>query len=198
MGLTKRDAAAAAAHRFVDLGSGGGRLVIQAHLELPSVATSVGIELSPSRHAVALETWRELARSGEAGRIRRLAERSWGVTSEARTASTVQLHEGDLFELDLAGATHVYVASLCFTPEMLARLLDKLEREGISLQVVATLKPFPRQDARAQRDGGQDGRTRLIELAPDPRIEYVEMSWTKARGDGCPVYFYTTNAAREY
>ncbi|KAL9180045.1 hypothetical protein ACHAXT_008015 [Thalassiosira profunda] len=135
LGLTRQNANN---YQFYDLGSGGGRLVMQAHLELPSVVKSVGIELSPSRHQVAIQTWNELVQSGDAERIRKMAEKSWGAQSE--TATSVELHEGDLFELDISGATHLYLSSLCFSEEMLERIVDKIEREGTSLQVVASLR----------------------------------------------------------
>ena len=41
----------------------------------------------------------------------------------------LELHEGDLLELDVSGATHVYAASLCFTPAMMDRLAAKLAAE---------------------------------------------------------------------
>ncbi len=65
-------------HQFFDLGSGGGRLVIQSFLELPSVYKSVGIELSPTRHKIAVQTWTNLVQTGDAMRIRTLAEKSLG------------------------------------------------------------------------------------------------------------------------
>lgn len=178
LGLTRQNANN---YQFFDLGSGGGRLVVQAHLELPSVVRSVGIELSPSRHQVALQTWDNIVRSGDAERIRKMAEKSWGVQSE--TTSSVELHEGDLFGLDISQATHLYLSSLCFSEDMLERIVDKIEREGNALQVVASLRSL-----KVQKD---DSRKRRVRLGSNPWMEFVEMSWTKARGDGCPVYFYS-------
>ncbi|KAL7549215.1 hypothetical protein ACHAWF_012485 [Thalassiosira exigua] len=169
--------------QFFDLGSGGGRLVVQSHLELPSVAKSVGIELSPSRHKVAARNWQRLVQNGDAERIRKLAEESWGVRNENSIKSTVELHEGDLFELDITKATHLYVSSLCFSENMLERLVDKIERDGISLKIVASLRLLP-----SSRD--EVGLTQM-KLGTNPWMEFVEMSWTKGRGEGCPVYFYS-------
>ncbi|KAL7540126.1 hypothetical protein ACHAXR_010943 [Thalassiosira sp. AJA248-18] len=192
MGLTKNTANAnmnsKPNYQFFDLGSGGGRLVLQSHLELPSVFKSVGIELSPSRHNIAVQTWENLVESGDALRIRKLAERSWGMKTDS-DISTVKLHEGDLFELDISQATHLYLASLCFSEDMLERLVDKIAREGTSLQIVASLRVLPLlQDGKVQTD---EAKIKHVSLGSDPWMEFVEMSWTKARGDGCPVYFYS-------
>ena len=53
---------------FVDLGSGVGRLVAQARLELPPerMARCVGVELSPSRHDLATSGWASLTADGAA------------------------------------------------------------------------------------------------------------------------------------
>lgn len=186
MGLTDMKEHEKQSYQFFDLGSGGGRLVIQSHLELPSLYKSVGIELSPSRHKIALQTWTELVESGDALRIRKMAEQSWGAKSDRNNnKSTVELHEGDLFKLDISQATHIYVSSLCFTEDMLERLVGKIEREGTSLQVVASLRTLPLLD-----DNDED-RIKRVVLGDSPWMEFVEMSWTKARGDGCPVYFYS-------
>ena len=186
MGLTKMHISKQPNYQFVDLGSGGGRLVMQAHLELPSVFKSVGIELSPSRHKVALNTWNNLVDSGDADRIRKFAERSWGMNADTNNniLSTVELQEGDMFQLDISKATHLYVASLCFSDQMLERLVEKIEREGTSLQIIASLRLLP----TLQKDEAQ---IKHVTLGSNPWQEMVEMSWTKARGDGCPVYFYS-------
>ena len=192
--------------QFFDLGSGGGRLVIQSHLELPSLSKSVGIELSPSRHAIAVRTWKELVSNGDAERIRRLAERSWGIVNEDHVLSTVELLEGDLFELDISQATHIYVSSLCFSEDMLERLVEKIETEGKSLQYLASLRLLPLTNYSNLHDGNNnvDGNVgknkdikRIVELGRNPWMNFVEMSWTKARGDGCPVYFYSTKKLAE-
>ena len=186
MGLTS-DKASKPRYKFYDLGSGGGRLVIQSHLELPSVVKSVGIELSPSRHKVAAQTWERIVKDGDADRIRKLAEQSWGIeVNNDDIIAGIELHEGDLFELDISQATHMYLSSLCFSDEMLVRLVDKIEVEGVSLQTVASLRMLPRNNKANRR-----------KLGGEPWMEFLEMSWNKARGDGCPVYFYSVKDARE-
>lgn len=183
-------------YQFFDLGSGGGRLVIQSHLELPSVYKSVGIELSPSRHKIAAQTWDDLAQSGDASRIRKLAVKSWGIEeNDKNIISTVDLHEGDLFELNISQATHLYVASLCFSEDMMKRLVAKIEQEGTALKIVASLRLLP--SLRDDNKNARRTRTKLAFLGSNPWMEFIEMSWTKARGDGCPVYFYSVKKADE-
>lgn len=179
-------------YQFFDLGSGGGRLVIQSYLELPSVYKSVGIELSPSRHKIAIQTWTNLVENGDALRIRKLAEKSWGrhyvhSIDDHAIESGVELHEGDLFYLDISQATHLYISSLCFSEDMLVRIVEKIEREGVALQIVASLRLLPFVDDR----GSEHLSSKRVRLGRNPWMEYVEMSWTKARGDGCRVYLYT-------
>ena len=179
-------------YQFFDLGSGGGRLVIQSFLELPSVYKSVGIELSPSRHKIAIQTWNDLVQNGGALRIRTLAEKSWGgndvkYSNDITIVSGVELYEGDLFDLDISQATHLYISSLCFSEDMLVRIVEKIEREGVALQIVASLRLLPVVDDR----GIEHVSSKRVSLGRNPWMEYVEMSWTKARGDGCRVYLYT-------
>jgi hypothetical protein len=165
-------------YQFFDLGSGGGRLVVQSHLELPSISRSVGIELSPTRHDIAISRLNELKQSGELQRLRRLAYKSWGIKDNP--SSTIDLYQGDLFQLDISKATHLYLSSLCFTEDMLQRIVDKIEKEGLSLQIVASLRLLPLSHDRVGR---------VVRLGDRPWQEFIEMSWNK--GDGCPVYFYT-------
>ena len=200
MGLTndaKSRANERPSYQFFDLGSGMGRLVIQASLELPSVSKSVGIELLPSRNKIAAQTWNDLLQSGDASRIRTLAVKSWGIEEDDKNiASAVDLHEGDLFELDISQATHIYVSSLCFSDDMMNKLLAKIELEGISLKFVASLRPFPSSRSENNRNTHRAIKKRVT-LGSNPWKEYIEMSWTKARGDGSPVYLYSVKHADE-
>ena len=192
-------------YHFYDLGSGGGRLVIQSYLELPSVVKAVGIELSASRHNIATRTWNDLVRNGDAARIRKLAIKSWYINKEEQQqqndevdvvllSSNVILHEGDLFGLDISQATHLYISSLCFTDDMLKRLVTKIENEGVSLQIVASLRRLPTTTSNADMNVSRV-KTKRVSLGSNPWTEYLEMSWTKARGDGCQVYFYSVKNA---
>ncbi len=169
---------------FIDLGSGNGKLVVQAYLEIPNLASAMGVELSPSRHDFAISSWTNIKE--EAKKIR-----SETLSCHTRSSSTssrlnderedvhvgIQLLQGDLFLTDISEATHIYVASLCFTDAMMDSLGDKIKSEGRNLNYVATLKPFP---ITFEKDAGFRREAR-----------YVEMSWTKPRGIGGIVYFYS-------
>ena len=149
-------------------------------------------ELSPSRHKIAIQTWNDLVQNGDALRIRTLAEKSWGgndvkYSNDITIVSGVELYEGDLFDLDISQATHLYISSLCFSEDMLVRIVEKIEREGVALQIVASLRLLPLVDNRSL----EHVSSKRVSLGRNPWMEYVEMSWTKARGDGCRVYLYT-------
>jgi len=166
-------------NQFFDLGSGGGRLVIQSHLELPSLSRSVGIELSSTRHEVAIKRLNDLKSNGDLIRIRQLAYKAWKMSEDS--ASEVNLHEGNLFQLDISEATHIYLSSLCFSEDMLERIVHKIETEGgPALHIVASLRLLPKHKSKVGR---------AVKLGENPWQEFIEMTWN--RGDGCPVYFYT-------
>lgn len=176
--------------QFFDLGSGGGRLVLQSHLELPSVCRSVGIELSPTRHEIAMRRMKKLVVSGTVDRIRESAQKSWGWETGVCSSAVIDLIQGDLFELDISKATHMYLSSLCFSDSMLDRIVHKIETEGFSLQIVASLRLLPLRKS-GDHSKGKEIRDNLreVRLGEKPWMEFIEMSWT--RGDGCPVYFYS-------
>jgi len=161
---------------FMDLGSGVGRFVVQAHLEWPNVASAHGVELSPTRAARASKAWRELETSGEAAALRSAAlalAQDVGGLSKAIPKGTVSLTQGDLFVADVGEITHAFVASLCFNDAMLSRLAKKLEMDAPKLQAITSLRPF---------------RPDLHGFLPPSRIN-AEMSWTKTTG-GSQVYVY--------
>lgn len=169
-------------YQFFDLGSGGGKLVLQSHLELPSIHRSVGIELSPTRHSVAMRRYQDLISNGDIDRIQQLAFKTWGWDY---ITPVIELNEGDLFELDINQATHMYLSSLCFSEDMLERVVHKIETEGSSLQIVASLRLLP-----LSQSGNDAGREKTIaKLGDNTWQEFIEMSWNRG-GDGCPVYFY--------
>lgn len=162
---------------FMDLGSGVGKFVAQAFLEWPAVSAAIGVELSPTRSARAVEAWESLMIDDDADALRReLLSSAPANASVAAVAAkdAVRFLEGDMFEVDVSRATHVYVASLCFTEPLLARLAQKLAAEAPRLRGVATLKPFPQ---------GLPG----FELA---RRFRAEMSWTLQSGKGALACLY--------
>ena len=152
---------------FVDLGSGVGKLVVQAYMELPHLQKSTGIELSPSRHASAIQTWATI--QNEADQIR-------NIETKALKDASVELVEGDMFDYDMKDVTHIYVASLCFSEAMMHRLAHKLKQEATQLQCIATLKEFPKW---FHKEFGK------------PRVEYIEMTWTRPQGARVFIYHQT-------
>lgn len=161
---------------FIDLGSGNGKLLVQAYLEIPNLFLVEGIELAIARHSLAIQSWNEI--KDEARSIRSQTKEILGMKQHHTHGDTeLNLVQGDLFQMDISTATHIYVASLCFTDDMMDALSRKISEEGDNLSCVATLKPF---NVEFERISGfkQDAR-------------YVEMTWTRPRGIGGIVYFYS-------
>lgn len=152
-------------HTFFDLGCGVGKLLVQAYLELPSLSKIVGIEISKDRYDIAVNTWKELQNDAQHFRTNIIG------------ASNVDLeiYLGDLYNLDISSATHIYVASLCFTDNMMDKLAEKIIGDGKNVQSVATLKAFPEK---------------YHQNLGSPSISYIEMSWTEYSGKGAKVFFY--------
>ena len=175
---------------FFDLGSGTGKLVGQAVLELPNdvIQLATGVELSPSRHESAVQAKEYLQRllvtndRSEYGyRRNNNIEVSLSQAMIDRSSSDkLELLRGDLFDVDLSTATHIYIASLCFPDKLMLRLEQKLQilmqqqleqDEEIVLQWVASLQPFPNNLGGIR-----------------PIVRFMEMSWTKPFG--CAVHLY--------
>mmetsp|Transcript_74361 Transcript_74361/g.174537 ORF Transcript_74361/g.174537 Transcript_74361/m.174537 type:complete len:215 (+) Transcript_74361:191-835(+) len=116
---------------FVDLGSGIGKMVIQAALQF-GVKQSTGVELSPSRHCVA-ETIRERNVHSDV---------NWKFLAVQGGLARVCFVCDDIMTCPLNSATHIYVASLLFSKEFLVRLGGRLS-DLSGLRRVATLQPFP-------------------------------------------------------
>jgi hypothetical protein len=164
---------------FFDLGCGNGKLVIQAFMEVTNLKCSRGVELAPSRLMIAKHVWGNI--ENEVISIRqdlisfKNKRRSERLREKESIAQEIYFDQGDLFMYDISDATHIYVASLCFTDDMMKRLGLKIIDEASRLCCIATLTRFP---------------VEVEEQLVEPRQEYVEMSWTKSRGQGGVVYFY--------
>ena len=167
MGLLEAEGAV-----FFDLGSGVGRLVAQAWLELPAdrLARAIGVELSPSRHALASHSRASLlgAVGGSALPAARRRE-DGGSAFELRCGSMCSE------ELDLSAATHVYVASLCMGDELLDTLWARLQKRTPRLRVIASLREFRPAPACTA-------------------IAEVEMTWNGEGEPGALVYVYEVGA----
>lgn len=146
---------------FADLGSGAGRLVAQAWIELPSLGRAVGVELAPSRHAAAVRAWKSVVGSG-------------AVKPNGRLSDGPEFRPGSMLETDLSAVTHAYVASLCMNDALLDALWSRLRSSAPELQVAATLRPFPGESAAAALS----------------HVALVEMSWNRKGGPGTEVFVY--------
>lgn len=162
---------------FVDLGAGVGKAVVQIYLEYPRVRRVLGVELSPGRAKNGREVLEEL-RAGALHLLRRRAllgqALEEGMIADPLTsAGEVEFVEGDMFQVDLRHATHVYMASTSWCPSMLRKLADKLLKEATNLQAAASLKRLP------------EGLPGFEEVDAQ-----LQTSWTKRDPAGSRVYIY--------
>lgn len=112
--------------RFVDLGSGNGKLVVQAAEEF-DVAAATGIELSHTRHEIATAARAELAARNAA-----LAPRCTFLCEDCAGEAAASV---------LEGTTVVWVANLCFSNALKRRLASRLE-QARSIRLVAATTAF--------------------------------------------------------
>ena len=206
MGLRNAPLASPRGHVFVDLGSGAGRLVAQAWLELPALESAIGVELAPSRHRAAVRAWRSAAGSAAVARRRPGTSQGWkrgseaagtlaGAGGEADAATDVEtgaeagvgagveFRLGSMLDADLTSATHVYIASLCMGDELMdalwARLRDRSPAGAPHVEVVASLRAFR----------GAEAASALSHVAR------VECTWSRQGSPGQEVYVYAWNAS---
>jgi len=118
--LTERDV-------FYDLGSGTGKVVLQAAMSVP-LRKCVGIEIVPSRVAAGRAVLREARRQG---------------LIQARRCA---LHRADFLTADLADSTVIYTCSTAFSERLMRRLARKvvgLDRRP-TLVSLRSLRAVPR------------------------------------------------------
>jgi len=137
--------------KFVDLGSGLGKVVMSAALHYP-FEQCMGIEILPYRHRLASERFAALLKVGQEGLSQMAASGAllsasdevtlaWGsnlkllhlLTLPARVA----LEEGDMFGCDLSGAGLVFIYSTCFGAFM-HKIAHKLAHEMPEHGLVST------------------------------------------------------------
>ena len=129
MGLTEARRAGPAV--FYDLGSGYGRVVAQAWLELAPkaiISRAVGIELASSRHEGAVRAWGSLSRSEHMPR--------------QSGDGGPEFILGSMLDIDLSQATHVFMSNYLFDDLLLNAAWQTLEAAP-RLEVVASLRKFP-------------------------------------------------------
>lgn len=148
---------------FADLGSGAGKLVTQAWLELPHVRQSIGIELSPTRHKAALRSWSTAVRSGAIAQLER-----------DQRSSEPQFELGSFLEADLSEVTHAYVASLCMGDDLVEALWNHLRRGAPRLRIISTLRAFRGEEAAAMLW----------------RVARIQCTWDSAGEPGTEVFIY--------
>ena len=112
---------------FCDLGSGVGRLCIQAHLQW-EVAASIGVELSQHRHGIAEKALQRLRASGRVD-----------------PARSLELRNANALATDVSDATLVYLACTCWDADFVAALLRHLESEASSLRWVVSTESFEKK-----------------------------------------------------
>jgi hypothetical protein len=156
---------------FADLGSGAGRLVAQAWLELPSVEHAIGIELAPSRHAAAVRAWASVVAAGADHAALALSHAGKGTSK----SSAPEWRCASLLDTDLSAVTHVYVSSLCMGDALMDALWTRLSGSVPTLETVATLRAFRAPEAAAF----------LVDVAA-----HVQMTWNRPDSPGTLVFIY--------
>ena len=144
--------------QFVDLGSGRGICVLQAAREY-HVHRACGIELAPSRHALAIQA---LAAAEE-----NVRDRTRFIEGDAAAPSVAAM-------LDEEESTVVYCSNLLFD-EPLMRRIAKLLEAARSVRCVAALRPI---------DGGLDG----FVVAEQPVHCEMSWTKPSGQGHPCVVY----------
>jgi|GEM_PF-896276 len=117
---------------FYDFGSGVGKVVIQVYLNTP-VRKAIGIELSISRNNRALSALDSFKKTPYFSRYNH-------TNIEERE---IDFYHENILKTDISDATIIYMASSCFAPELLEKLVRKFEeinRKGLK---IITFKELP-------------------------------------------------------
>lgn len=114
--LTKEDV-------FYDLGSGVGKVAVQVYFESP-VQKSVGVELSDTRHAGAMQVYDQLKKNNK--------------LQDGR--SLVLLHE-NILDTNIQDATVIFLCSTCYSNDLMESLADRIQALKPGARVL-TLKKF--------------------------------------------------------
>ena len=102
-----------------DLGSGIGKVATQVVLTTP--ARAVGIELSPTRHAIAANIKNELVRKNIIPK------------------NKLQFIEGNILDVNLDDATIIFMCSTCFSDELMKKITERIYNIPHTVQII-TLK----------------------------------------------------------
>jgi len=182
----------------------------------------MGVELSPLRHASAVRAkeavieWLHRKRQDENDGSDSNPSISFSVgasfSEEAFDANEfdkkLELIEGDLFDVDLSTATHIYVASLCFPKNLMLQLEERL-RQRIASQQHQQQQHQQDQACNDNDTGGTHTKTgaytklrwvATLQKFPNdlggiqPIIRFMEMSWTSPLGSAVYLYRCTTTS----
>jgi len=121
---------ATSADSFADLGSGLGRVTIEAAV-IGGMKRAVGVELSKQRH--------EMACKGLSKAKKELDE----IPGKAGSAH-VELRQGDFLKFDLSGFTLVFASTICFRDTLMEHLGAKLAKELPAGARFAATTDFPK------------------------------------------------------
>jgi len=119
---------------FFDLGSGLGKLVLDAAVFAGAQAT--GVELSSLRFDSGCDVLARLA-----DEMQQQASSVNG--SQAVQTRRLELRNNDMLKTDISAADVVYVASLCFRPALMVQLYSHLVKNLKPGARVASLRRFP-------------------------------------------------------
>ena len=108
---------------FYDLGSGVGKVAVQVYLK-SGLKKSVGVELSSTRHAHAMNVYGKLKDAGKLKANRDLVFR-----------------QENILHTDISDATVLFLCSTCYSDELMAELAIKIQQLKPGARVL-TLKPF--------------------------------------------------------
>lgn len=135
---------------FYDFGCGVGKMVVQVYLDSP-VKKSVGIELSNERAENARKIQEQLQ-----------------LDNKLQPGRTIAFYEESFLDADVSDATVIYLASTCFSDDIMKKVTDKLGTLKKGLRVVT-----------------------LRQLAANNKFSLIDqfilpMTWS----DSTPVYLY--------
>jgi len=175
-----------------------GKLVAHAALEMiPMLSSSSyglqkssGIELSNSQHEMAISSWSNLVNSLyiELATTTTLSDTTKEEDDDpllmirTKKLNAVFVH-GSFLDVDLSDATHIFVASLCMSSELLLNLAQKLATYCPNLEVVATMRPF--QD----RNNSIDHIPTMFRNAVH-EVAHIQTTWTQGAGKGQTTHVY--------
>lgn len=128
--------------KFVDMGCGIGKFVVQAALTT-EVGSAVGIELSETRCSCAQDMLKPVKGLYETcvkaeNEIRKKLQQP----QLKRVKKDIRFIHSDMLKVDISDATVVFMCATCFSEELMQKIADKLSLCNDGLRVI-TLKQFP-------------------------------------------------------